>query len=249
MQDSSPLLTAAPYWLSDAAQSFPPNPAVTLCLIPWVRVLYVALRRRVYQAILGRRTTPAPSPGSPQTLQNGATPGTQAVNLPEEADFRANQQRAHGEPAAAAEVGAGAELAAHFGMEPQRVVITVSSSVRLLASSLVFPGVAAATGTLLYWLAKRQNNGRGLLGKILGISLAASATQSAALPTSSIGGLWTFLPPQRAYVDPVWWRNTIGGALLIMLKDAASIVRQKMELKRIQSRRIEDKPYRNGMGP
>ena len=224
--------TIEPYPLSDLQIGFPPNPALTLCLLPWA--LYTSLRRRLFQAVLGRRRqTPLASPTSP--LINGN--GNAAPPLPAEADFARNQQR-H-------QIGEN-HLERLEGMlddpaEPRRVVITVSSGARLLAGTLVFPWVAATAGSILFWIAKRQNNGKGLLAKILGVGVASTFTPN------QLFGLPNFVRPPREVVDPIWWRNAVGGALLVLLKDTWSITRQVMEIKREQSRRIETQDFRDGL--
>ena len=223
-----------PYPLADLQIGFPPNPALTLCLLPWARALYTSLRRHLFQAVLGRRRqSPLASPSSP--LLNGNAHG--AAPLPAEADFARNQQR-H-------QVGEN-HLERLEGMlddpaEPRRIVVTVSSGARLLAGTLVFPWVAASAGSLLFWIAKRQNSGKGLLAKILGVGVASTFTPN------QLFGLPSFAQPVREMVDPVWWRNAVGGALLVLLKDTWSITRQVMEIKREQSRRIETQDIRPGM--
>lgn len=159
--------------------------------------------------------------------------------MPAEADFARNQQR-H-------QVGEN-HLERLEGMlddpaEPRRVVVTVSSGARLLAGTLVFPWMAATAGSLLYWLAKRQSSGRGLLAKILGVGVATTFTPN------QLFGLPNFAQPARELIDPVWWRNAVGGALLIFLKDTWTITRQVMEIKREQSRRIETQEFRDGSTP
>lgn len=62
-------------------------------------------------------------------------------------------------------------------------------------------------------------------------------------------GLPNFAQPARELIDPVWWRNAVGGALLIFLKDTWTITRQVMEIKREQSRRIETQEFRDGSTP
>lgn len=196
----------------------------------------MSLRRRIFHAVLGSRKALDGSI-SPATTAAGTPP---AVNLPREADFA----NIHQQPDGIRE-----ELAANFDLlnnaehgEPRRVVVTVASGARILAGSLVFPGAAALTGTLLLWLAKRHNSGRGWLAWMLGVG----ATTAAAPAT----GLWNFAqlqPLHREWVDPVWWRSTVGGALLVVLKDSWSMARQIMERRRAASRRIESQAVRDGL--
>lgn len=237
------MYAAQPFLFTDLQFSYPPSPALTLCIIPWIRAAYMALRRRIFRTILGQsRPTPLATPATPQGLghENGQAPV--APQLPGEADFARNQQRnANG---LGAVEGVEAMLNEHVGNE-RRIVVTVSSGARILAGALVFPWAAAGMGSLLLWLAKRQTASGKWLAKILGVGIAA---QAAASNGSNILGIANrFMPPVREYIDPIWWRNAIGGALLILGKDAWSLTRQVMERKRADSRRIENQPFREGL--
>lgn len=204
----------------------------------------MALRRRIFRTILGQsKPSPLASPATPQAghgNDNGHAIGV--PQLPGEADFARNQQR--NANAGGAVEGVEAMLHEHVGNE-RRIVVTVSSGARILAGSLVFPWAAAGMGSLLLWLAKRQNASGKWLAKILGVGVAAQAAASNASNILSIAN--RFMPPVREYVDPVWWRNAIGGALIILGKDIWSLTRQIMERKRADSRRIEDQPFREGL--
>ena len=233
---SYPYYTLEPYPLADLYFSYPPNPALTLCLIPWVRAVYMAARQRLFQAVLGRSATPIASPASPANLLNGQPP---VVHLPGEADFaRHDIQRDPPRDDFAANL----EMLNGNPGDQRRVVVTVASGARILAGSLIFPGAAALTGSILLWLAKRHHSGRGWLAWALGLGISSSA----AAP-STIWNLSTFLPPHREYVDPVWWRSTVGGALLVVLKDFWSMTRQAMEIKRAASRRVQSQAVRDGL--
>lgn len=144
-------------------------------------------------------------------------------------------------------------------------MITVASGARVLAGSLIFPGAAALAGSLLLWLARRHNSGRNWLAWVLGVS--ASSTAAMAAGASALAGgssaasgnahtaIWkltSFLPSysygvSREFIDPVWWRSTVGGAVLVLLKDSWSMARQIMERRRAASRRIEDQAFPDGL--
>lgn len=53
MLSTSPGSTTSP--LSSLSLSYPPSPALTLCLLPWARVVYLRLRKAAFDAALGRR--------------------------------------------------------------------------------------------------------------------------------------------------------------------------------------------------
>lgn len=207
----------------------------------------MALRRRIFRTILGqRRPSPLTSPATPQGVhghENGHPLAGAVPQLPGEADFARNQQRnANG---VGAVEGVEAMFNEHVAGE-RRIVVTVSSGARILAGSLVFPWAAAGMGSLLLWLAKRQSASGKWLAKLLGVGVAAQAAASNG--SSLLGMANRFMPPvSREYVDPVWWRNAIGGALLILGKDIWSLTRQIMERKRADSRRIENQPFREGL--
>ena len=196
----------------------------------------MGVRKTLFQAVLGKRGTPTGSPATPPHPLNGRPA---VVNLPGEADFAHNNiQR---DPPRD-------DFAANLAMfngdagDQRRVVVTVASGARILAASLIFPGAAALTGSLLLWLAKRHNSGRGWLAWALGLGVSSTAASPA-----SMWYLSTFLPPQREYVDPVWWRSTVGGALLVVLKDFWSMARQVMEIRRAASRTIQSQAVRDGL--
>lgn len=246
LPNTQTLYAAQPYLLTDLHFTFPPTPALTICIIPWIRAAYLALRRRIFRTILGqRRPSPLASPATPQAVNdqgNGHAAGV--PQLPGEADFVRNQQRM-------AQVGAAVEgVEAIFndqigGGNERRIVVTVSSGIRILAESLVFPWAAAGMGSLLLWLAKRQTASGRWLAKLLGVGVAASAAVNNG--SNLLGMANRFMPPVREYIDPVWWRNALGGALLVLGKDIWSLTRQIMERKRADSRRIENQPFREGL--
>lgn len=233
LPSSYPYYTVEPYPLADLQIGFPPNPALTFCLIPWVRAVYMAIRRRLFRAILGQRGTPLTSPASPHGT--GANP---AVQLPNQEDFVRNHHRQNQD-----DFNADIALVNGDPGEQRRVVVTVSSGVRLMASSLLFPAIASVAGSALLWLARRQNDGKGWLARLLGLGLATSASSAAA----NMWGLTSFLPASRDSIDPVWWRNAVGGASVILVKDTCSLIRKMMELKRANSRRIQSQTIRNGL--
>lgn len=194
-----------------------------------------------------RRPSPLASPATPQAghvgaADNGHVAGA-APQLPGEADFARNQQRNAGGGGGAVE-GVEAMFNEHVGND-RRIVISVSEGARMLASSLVFPWAAAGMGSLLLWFARRQNASGKWLAKLLGVGVAASAAGSNA--QGLLGMTGRFMPHVREYVDPVWWRNALGGALLILGKDVWSLTREVMEKKRADSRRIESQPFREGL--
>lgn len=246
LPNTQSLYAVHPSIVTDLQISYPPTPALTLCIIPWLRAAYMALRRQVFRAVLGqRRIASLASPATPNG-QNGENGHGGGAQLPGEADFARNQQR---NDMAAGDGGVqggveGVQAMFNEHTNERRIVITVASGARILAGSLVFPWAAAGVGSLLLWLAKRQTASGRWLAKVLGVGMAASAASS---NVNIMGMANRFLPPVREYVDPVWWRNAIGGALLILGKDVWSLVRQVMERKRADSRRIESLPFREGL--
>ncbi|GAA5895638.1 hypothetical protein JCM6882_000359 [Rhodosporidiobolus microsporus] len=44
-----------PLGLDDLTLRFPPSPTLTVCLLPWLRLVYLRLRMRVFRAVLGRK--------------------------------------------------------------------------------------------------------------------------------------------------------------------------------------------------
>lgn len=247
--------------------SFPPNPALTLCLMPWVRALYLALRRRVFRAVLGgRKPTPLASPTSPPNhTNNDNAEGAGGVNLPAAEDFIRNHARARhlnqnevegNGNAHGGEFNADIALLNGEAGQERRLVVTVSSGFRILAGCVLFPGIASLAGSALLLLARRQESrGSYWLAKFLGVGAASSA--AAAASSSSNWIFSNFLPPQTAFtayqrgvmqgIDPVWWRNAVGGAMVVLVKDVWRILRRTMERKRHESRRIENQSIRSGL--
>lgn len=245
-----------PYPLADLQIGFPPNPALTLCLLPWVRAVYTSLRRRIFHLVLGTkaRRTPITSPGTPGL--DGTPPainehGAPGVPLPGEADFAQNQQAQQNgrgnDPHAQWGAGVNAMLGGDLAPEERRIVLTVSSSMRLLAGSLIFPWAAATAGSLLFWLAKNTSNGRGLLAKILGVGVASTLAPLGGTFGTLFGLGGSLFQPAREFIDPVWWRNAVGGAAMIIGKDVGRLLRISMERKRAQSRRVQGQPIREGL--
>lgn len=44
-----------PIGIDDLSLRWPPSPTLTVCLLPWLRLLYLRLRYKVFRAVLGRR--------------------------------------------------------------------------------------------------------------------------------------------------------------------------------------------------
>ncbi|KAF6750306.1 hypothetical protein DFP72DRAFT_910711 [Ephemerocybe angulata] len=253
---SSPASTSSP-------RSWPPSPMIFgLFGIPLVQMVYQRLYSKVYFKVMG--TLP---PERVALLRNrdanGGAAGRNNVarmdiaNGPFNLRVRANLRddphpAAHGEP----DLLVGQDIPAP---EEERVLQVNASTVgRKVAGALLTPAIASWMGTLLLrfsrhsvllreFLAIRRPIGRVWYPPPVDVMNKDMHTLSA-FKQMTVGfqmiarGLWgssrTFLES-----DPVWWRNTVGLGLFIVVKDAVQLFHLWLTKRELESRKVKNRDF------
>ncbi|GAA5847069.1 hypothetical protein JCM3766R1_000603 [Sporobolomyces carnicolor] len=160
---------------------------------------------------------------------------------------------------------------------PSSLRIGIGRLTSLLLGALVYPALSSLAGSVLFYLATRGSRTNPslpikTLRKILGIStLIASSSSSTSLArssSSSLSSALSFLNPfasllpttslanpsiggvanaASGVVDPVWIRNTIGGGLVLVARDAVDLTIGILEKRRKESRKIVERPVGEGL--
>jgi hypothetical protein len=155
---------------------------------------------------------------------------------------------------------------------PSSLRIGIGRLTSLLIGALIYPALSSLVGSALFYLAtrggggSRKNPSLGIktLRKILGISTSLIASSSyKSQPSSSssssiFSSILSFLNPfgggggnthrfgyssnNGVVVDPVWIRNTLGGGIVLLVRDSFELIVGVLELKRKNSRRIQERP-------
>ncbi|PLW21368.1 hypothetical protein PCANC_03857 [Puccinia coronata f. sp. avenae] len=265
---------------------FPPEPGLTLCLIPWMRIGWRFLWSRLSSFILRREYR-----GMSYQYPLGVGLGLQQAQAVAGADPNAGHQ-VEGENEDQRDGAERPEEGAPNGPDPPAAEIVLDNTslrrvIRIGMEALILPGAASVVGTLLLMLSRNRPWLRTLLGlKIstsllthrspfshpLGSSPSSTASFLASLKASvgqmmyRMTRLQLFFGPAEAgadmhplklhsllsgmsvadYVDengvddPVWWRNTLAGALIIVLKDLVSLTEKVLKLRKLKYRRVLD---------
>ncbi|SAM62267.1 uncharacterized protein UBRO_03858 [Ustilago bromivora] len=282
------------------ARAYPPGPALTALLVPWIRVFYLALKRKVYRTVLspfygGRRSNSSTTRsnggrrnrrrviivGEPETfLVDGDAPlGDQP--MPDGTGGPMLQIRATQEGRGEAQDAAGDD-----GEPTQTVYVSHHTFVRLCLDALSLPFVANLMGRILARLAHFSP----LLVRLLGMknvptsSVLSSFYTTKSNPTFTTKNASTPSPiaslfrgnvpyfdaaagegksdkkesfserltllgysPRYDDLDPVWFRNAVGAAIYILLKDAGSLLYRYLRLTQRNKTEIKDLPFRAGL--
>lgn len=193
-----------------------PSASSTIILLPWVRLIYNTMRRRLFHYFLsGNHTIVPPSPGILHiTRQQEVGPVPPLAPLGREG---IDQIPALEDPPQHQHVHAALTLSVH--------VLS-----RLVVGALLFPFIAAAGGSLLLLIARKT--GWRKLRILLGLEsdqVWRLALQMEDWGSSNSGGSswlrWAGLGNVNTgrtigTRDPVWWRNIVGGSMFVVLKDA-----------------------------
>ncbi|EFP78811.1 uncharacterized protein PGTG_04767 [Puccinia graminis f. sp. tritici CRL 75-36-700-3] len=271
---------------------FPPEPGLTLCLIPWMRIGWGFVWSRISNMIL-RRECVGMSYQYPLGVGLGLGGQAQAVagGGPHEGNRAAaagNEGRADFEQAEE-EDGDAEEL---NGQQPPAAELVLDYTslrtvIRVGMEALILPGAASLVGTLLLLLSRNRPWLRTLLGLKISSSLlsyqqpsypqegssstsassilstlksslghivykltrfelfsnrtqAGSDTHPLKLPSILTGFRITDYLDSAGEDDPVWWRNTLAGALIVVLKDLLSLTEKVLKLRKLKYRRIVD---------
>jgi hypothetical protein len=269
---------------------FPPEPGLTLCLIPWMRIGWGFVWSRISNLILRRECLGMSYQyplgvglGLGGQAQAGAGAGLNEGNQAARNEGRGNLEQAEEEDGDAEELN---------GQQPPAVELVLDYTslrtvIRVGMEALILPGAASLVGTLLLLLARNRPWLRTLLGLKISSSLlsyqqpsyhqrgssstsgssflstlksslghivykltrlelfsnrtqAASDTNPLKLPSILSGFRITDYLDSAGEDDPVWWRNTLAGALIVVLKDILSLTEKVLKLRKLKYRRILD---------
>lgn len=221
--------------------SWPISPALTLCLLPWVRFVYSKARARVFSSALGVNLQPQEGlVGLMRELGDGGDgEGDGNENLVIVAELDVEEQDENGNRIPGPGQGerrdendvVGGEDALHPAAGAgNRLRVGVSRFTSLVVGALLFPLFSSMAGGALFWLATRSATGTGsmVLRKILGLQAVLAVAKSGGrmaglgLKGSGAGG-WLAKAAVGATgkieLDPVWIRNSIGGGLVVLGRD------------------------------
>lgn len=218
---SPPLFRSAPqpgsdvFGLDSLALTWPPSPTLTLCALPWLRLGYLSLRKRIFALALGKAAPNDGLVGFLTSLIGPVMPRDGALaNNDEEGPGGNFEAEVDVELVGEAQAEAGQVDGGDAGavVRPGRLRIGLGRFTSLLVGALLSPLLAKGAGAALLWLATR-NGGKGnavrALQKVLGISSLVGAGAAARMPWSLLSGS----SARTAAVDPVWVRNLVGGEL------------------------------------
>ncbi|GAA5914597.1 uncharacterized protein JCM6883_004435 [Sporobolomyces salmoneus] len=326
----SPLLPHPdPLGLSDLSLKFPPSPTLTICLIPWLRILYFRTRSKLFRRVLGQQKrfkglagmmeeaareeqatweVLGQSPTSPTTTERAGGEGGErrergmrnGIELVAELEYEYVESEEESASSSESE-HSDHPLDAETPQRPQRphrhrhrqprqqqqeddtpaatapdppssLRIGIGRLTSLLLGALLYPALSSLVGSGLFWLATRGGSKTHppsvpikTLRKILGISTLIASSSSAS--SSSVSSALSFLNPFSALlptttlsgvgaagaaemgkvVDPVWIRNTIGGGLVLVIRDALELTVGVLEKRRKESRRIVEREIGEGL--
>ncbi|GAA5931140.1 uncharacterized protein JCM15063_002555 [Sporobolomyces koalae] len=294
--------TLDPLGLDDLTLRFPPSPTLTICLIPWLRIVYFRYRARLFKRVLGQQKryfglagmmeeAARDEQATWEVLDEGRSgPGDQVepgregnrgrrngLELVAELEFEVEEIETGSEPEREDDNvepaqrrrrhrhhvdhpldAQGVEPEAHPDEDrpppPSSLRIGIGRLTSLLVGALVYPALASLAGSVLYYLATR--GGRAslrnpslpirTLRKILGISsLIAASARAPSTPASPLAFLNPFQSSGNGVggiVDPVWIRNTIGGGIVLLVRDAFELSAGILEKRRKESRKIVERP-------
>lgn len=125
----------------------------------------------------------------------------------------------------------------------------------LIVGALLFPAFSALVGSGLFWVAlKLKGNWLRRLLRVDGLVKSGNknAGNVVKLGLSSLFPLVTRLifrssssgsvKPRGGVTDPIWIRNTIGGGIVLIVRDMIELVVGTLEEKRRESRRVVGRP-------
>ncbi|WFD27587.1 hypothetical protein MNAN1_002587 [Malassezia nana] len=142
------------------------------------------------------------------------------------------------------------------GSIPPTIYVTYYNISKLLVQALGFPLVVSLSGSLLSTLSKYS----GTLSRALGIApgvepvsdiaywakaLASSGQETGRFDDTN----WTASPHDLLFdqLDPIWYRNLLGGGLYIIVKDALVLLYRYLHKWQRQQLRIKDMPFSEGV--
>lgn len=238
---------------------YPPSPIMTVrrsCLpqalcIPWIRVAYFTLKRMVFQAVL----RPNRSTNNGLSRNDALRAGYNGSEIGVQDTYETLDD---GSMVLDDSAGQGVlieDLHDYFLNEnaliPGTIYLSYEGVARFLLGGLTLPFAANAMGSLLGFIARFSP----YLARFLGVK-GTTVWQSPSLvdpspgidvgisPGLTISSNWNVdLPSVYDDLDPVWYRNAIGGGLFIVLKDAFTLAYRYLHLRSRRSIRVKDLPF------
>lgn len=259
-------------------RTYPPSPVMTTLLLPWLRVLYLAVKRQVYRRVLTRAPR-APAAGGVPGAGRGAPPtrrvvvgdgaaGAQLLDAdePVEDTYETLDDGSLAPHGAWPEQGVPLDELEFQVLEdhemPPAIFVSFYSVSKLLVQSLAFPFVASWMGGLLGAMARTSAGLRRVLGMAPGAAAEAGRTRwidvlwlhpsaaEADVPVLAEGAGPVWLDDVGAVyddLDPVWWRNAVGGAVYLVLKDAVVLLYRYLRQQQRRRQRLRDLPFSEGV--
>lgn len=232
-----------------------------ILLVPWVRVAYMALKRRIYRAVLH------PLLGKPPDTRESRDHRRRRVIVVGEDNHLVDADPPPGADAVEEGPGEG-----EGGEAQQTIYVTHQSLGRLILGALSLPVIANGAGAALGYAARWSTT----LSRILGIGTSAAGLPVLAhyplkSPLASLfSGDWlspgtggtasrgsgssfaswlhdSSLPTSYDDLDPIWWRNALGAGLFIIGRDALALLFRWMRLRQRRRTRIADLPFEQGL--
>ncbi|GAA5891692.1 hypothetical protein JCM8208_007370 [Rhodotorula glutinis] len=269
LTSSSSSLLFDPLGLDDLTLRYPPSPTLTVCLLPWLRLVYLRLRLRLFHAVLGHRKKFRGLAGVfEEAAQEDELVYEGAAADDDEAAQGAGGARTRGEALelvatlevdveerGAAPAPGAQQLPAATETTTSRLRIGMGRLTSLVLGALALPALSAAAGSALFWLAARRGNSAPLraLRAVLGVGAVLAARGGGAPPAGAGGTSWIAqlargpAALRSPVVDPKWLRNTLGCALVLVVRDACELAAGVLEQRRRRSRRVVERPFRPGM--
>lgn len=225
--------------------SWPPAPIIATIFLPVVQNLYRNLFARFHRWVLNSEPSSEPAPPLfPWRLEIrfGQDAEEAANEEPREEENRANgRQNQEGDenqdPVAAAE---------------RLQSLSSASAGRYIGGALLVPRISSLMGSLLFRLSKNSTLLRKFLAirpplkdRVDGFSVGEVGTFSdvtQAMKTAvrvMVGGTRTWTE-----ADPVWWRNSVGLGIFIVVKDCVSLLHLYLTKREIQTRRVKNKSFK-----
>ncbi|MBW0530422.1 hypothetical protein O181_070137 [Austropuccinia psidii MF-1] len=228
---------------------FPPQPSITLCLIPWFRIGWNWAWGHLAKFIIKRQSKSLDYMGMTDPLA-----------------FQFNQ---HNNPQVRVEHDIIDNQDQIFQPLVGEVILdntSLHTAICLGMEALLWPGLASCAGNLLFFLSKDRPWLRSLLG--LNQSCPQHQFKASFAPyqsplsfiTSPFNQLFQIFLQSNHFnsnlshqnlndynfeinsisedEDPVWWRNTLGGAMLVVIKDVFNLLEKVMKLRKLSKRKV-----------
>ncbi|KAF9516704.1 hypothetical protein BS47DRAFT_626116 [Hydnum rufescens UP504] len=237
--------------LTDAV-NYPPSPALTLFMAPYIGMAYHFASNKVVSWI-SRKTPGGPHSYTRRNLvvhinrvaeepDQNVLPNDLAPGIDNDGEEPDNFVPNNDEPPAAAVPADDPEPA---GVNV--IHLTEGYVLRLIVSTLLAPFVAPVCGELL----KRLSKHSAVLRTVLGIDAARGIGKIGLRSnvTALSGPLAFLMPVGLQYdgriedMDPVWWRNALGLSLFVLISDATTMLHLWLALRERRSRTIMSRNF------